>query len=315
MNLDRRGFFKLAGAAGGAAALAPRRAAAASRERDTEGSWAVLVDLTRCGGCRTCEAMCAEANGLPEPDWSDDFSYESVRTTSPSQWCVVNRHVTSAGEVFVKTQCMHCLEPACAAGCLTRALHKTEEGPVEWREDKCMGCRYCMISCPFDAPKFEYHSAVPKIQKCQMCFDRVAEGGEEGEAGVPACVENCPYEALTFGRRGELLEIARERIYRNPDTYVSHIYGEHEAGGTGVLYISPVPFGELGFRTDLGETSYPERTRDFLTAVPLVLLVWPAMMLALRRSSGAAAEEEAQAGDRREPGIAAPGEEVRHEPA
>ncbi|MGD2116562.1 MAG: 4Fe-4S dicluster domain-containing protein [Acidobacteriota bacterium] len=286
MEFNRRNLFRMAGVAGGAALL-PRKAeadmAVAAGER-TDG-YAILVDLSRCVGCRTCEAACAEANGLPEPDWSDDFSYESERSTSETQWTAVNRYETSKGEVFVKRQCMHCLQPACAAGCLTKALYKTEEGPVIWREDKCMGCRFCMVSCPFDAPKFEYHSAVPKIQKCRMCWERLAEGE------TPACVENCPGEALAFGRRSEMLKLARERIVQNPETYVDHIYGEHEAGGTGVLYISPVPFEELGFRTDLDREAYPEKTRDFLTAVPVVLVLWPAMMLALRRAGDREEEE------------------------
>ena len=301
MDLDRRSLFKLAGAAGGAAFL-PRRAAAA--RIDPNETWAVLVDLTRCVGCRTCEEACAEANGLPEPDWSDDMSYASLRKTTERQWTVVNRYATTRGEVFVKSQCMHCLQPACAAGCLTRALSKTEEGPVVWTEGKCMGCRFCMVSCPFDGPKFEYDSAVPKIQKCRMCFERVADGG------VPACVENCPGEALTFGKRGELLRTARERIVQNPGTYVDHIYGEHEVGGTGFLYLSPVPVEEVGFRTDLGEIALPEATRDFLTAVPLVLVTWPAMMLALRRAT-AGKEEAAEAPAAEAPETtAASGEEV-----
>jgi len=156
---------------------------------------------------------------------------------------------------------------------------KTKEGPVIWREDKCMGCRFCMVSCPFDMPKYEYHSAMPKVQKCRMCWERL-QAGE-----VPACVEECPEEAAIFGKRSELLEIARQRIYENPGTYVPHIYGEHEAGGTGWLYISPVPFEEIGFRTDLGETAYPEYSRQFLTAVPVVLIMWPAFLLALRQAT------------------------------
>jgi len=287
MNFNRRTLFKMAGVAGGAA-LAPRRAEADMIAVEADDDYAVLVDLTRCVGCRTCEASCAEANGLPEPDWSDDFSYESERSATDKQWTVVNRYETSKGEVFVKRQCMHCVQPACSAGCLTKALYKTEEGPVIWREPKCMGCRFCMVSCPFDVPKFEYDSAVPKIQKCRMCWERLKEGQ------VPACVENCPGEALTFGRRSELLEMARARIVENPGDYVSHIYGEHEAGGTGFLYLSPVPFEELGFRTDLDDEAYPELTRDFLTAVPMVLVVWPAMMLALRRSGDHSDEEPAR---------------------
>ena len=284
--MNRRGFLTLAGAvAGGAVAGAPRRAEAVAAPDD---DWAVLVDLTRCAGCRMCEAACAEANGLPEPDWSDDFSYDRPRPTTENQWSSIDRYDTSRGEVFVKRQCMHCVEPACAAGCLTQALTKTDEGPVVWVADRCMGCRYCMVSCPFEMPRFEYGSANPKIAKCRMCHEKVLA---EGDGALPACVENCPNEALTFGRRGELLEEARRRIYQNPGDYVSHVYGEHEAGGTGWLYLSPVPFEELGFRTDLGTGSYPEKTRGFLTAVPMVLLLWPAFLMALRRSTGREEED------------------------
>lgn len=283
--MKRRSFLKLMGVAAGTAAgsaFGARSAGAddavATAARSDEDTYGVLVDLTACVGCRTCEAACAEANGLPEPDWSDDFSYETKRSATEEQWSVINRHETSRGEVFVKRQCMHCAQPACAAACLTKAMVKTPEGPVIWRSDKCMGCRFCMVSCPFDVPKFEYHSAVPRIQKCRMCWERLKEGE------VPACVENCPAEALTFGKRSELLRVARQRIVENPDAYVDHIYGEHEAGGTGWLYLSPVPFEELGFRTDLEPTPYPELTRDFLTSVPLVLILWPALLFGLRRA-------------------------------
>ncbi len=275
--MDRRNFLLMTAAAGATSlagcASAPRSAA------DTDEDYAVLVDLTQCAGCRMCEFSCAETNDLPEPDYEEKTVDDIQRDTSDKQWQVVNRFETSAGEVYVRRQCMHCVEPACAAACLTKALVKTDEGPVIWRSDKCMGCRYCMISCPFDVPKFEYHSAVPRIQKCRMCWERL----EQGEK--PACVENCPAEALVFGRRSELLEVARERIYRNPGDYVSHIYGEKEAGGTSWLYLSPVPFEELDFPTNLDTTSYPELTRDFLTAVPVVLTVWPAFLLALRRAN------------------------------
>jgi len=291
MEFNRRSLFKLAGVAGGTALL-PEKAEATTR--DAGGDDAILIDLTRCVGCRTCEESCAEAHGLPDPDWSDDFSYESFRPTTETQWTAVNRYETSKGEVFVKRQCMHCLQPACSAACLTKAMYKTEEGPVIWRESKCMGCRFCMVSCPFDVPKFEYNSAVPKIQKCRMCFERLEKGQ------LPVCVENCPNEALTFGKRDDLLREARKRIVENPDDYVDHIYGEHEAGGTGVLYISAVPFDELGFRTDLDAEAYPELTRDFLTAVPMVLVAWPAMMLAMRRAGDHSDEEEAREAPRGE---------------
>jgi formate dehydrogenase iron-sulfur subunit len=283
----RRTFMTAVGVAAGTAAVG---AEAQANTGSVDQQSAILVDLTKCIGCKSCEVACAEANGLPEPDVSlvgSDIPASARRLTSDKERTVVNRFETTAGDVFVKSQCMHCVQPACAAACLTRALYKTPEGPVIWRESKCMGCRFCMVSCPFDAPKFEYYSAVPKIQKCQMCFDRVKDGGK------PACVENCGGDALTFGKRGELLEMARQRIYQSPGQYVSHIYGEHEAGGTSILYISGAPFDQLGFRTDLGTEALPERTRPFLTAVPLVLTLWPAGLLALRRATGKDDEPDA----------------------
>lgn len=276
--MKRRTFLELVGVAGSASLAGSGKAEAAATVRpDGNG---VLIDLTACIGCRTCETACAEANGLPEPAYDPKTVDTIRRTTSERQRVVVNRYGTSKGEVFARQQCMHCVEPACASACLTKALYKTDEGPVVWREDKCMGCRFCMVSCPFDAPKFEYHSAVPRIEKCQMCWDR------QGKGEKPACVESCPAEALTFGKRSELLDIARKRIYASPGKYVSHIYGEREAGGTNMLYLSSVPFAELGFPGGLGETPFPEYSKNFLTAVPIVITLWPAFLLALRKATG-----------------------------
>jgi Fe-S-cluster-containing dehydrogenase component len=274
-SMNRRDFLKVVGATG--TALAGTRVGA---EEPTEGAATtefvgVLVDTTRCIGCRACELACSREHGLFEPDIENDAALETERSTSEKQWTIVNRYETSEGEVFVKKQCMHCWQPACTAACLTKAMQKTYEGPVIWRSDKCMGCRFCMISCPFDVPKFEYHSWNPKIQKCSFCFERQQEGKK------PACVEACPTDALMFGSKRELMEVARVRIYNHPDDYVHKIYGEHEVGGTGWLYLAAVPFEELGFRTDLGTTPYPEFTRDFLYGVPLVLFGLPALLLGL----------------------------------
>jgi formate dehydrogenase iron-sulfur subunit len=275
MGIDRRSFLKvlgggIAGAASGSI-LAPRTLRANGTENPTEFV-GVLVDTTRCVGCRTCEAACAEANHLPAPDISDESVFEKERQTTVTQWTVVNRYKTEKGEVFVKRQCMHCNQPGCVAACLVKAMKKRKEGPVTW-DTNCMGCRYCMPSCPFEIPKFEFQSSNPKIQKCNLCWGRLKEGEK------PACVENCPEEALLFGSRRKLIEEANRRIYQKPGEYLTHIYGEHEVGGTGYLYLSKVPFEQIGFRTDLGTTPYPEFTKGFLYAVPLVLLLWPAFLI------------------------------------
>jgi len=284
--MDRRAFLRLAGVAGMASIAADGRAEANDTQAEADDMFGILADLTACIGCRTCEMACAEFHDLPElEDVDTPLAELPHRETSEDHWTVVNRYEAGGGEVFVKRQCMHCVTPACSTACLTKALHKTKEGPVVWDESKCMGCRYCMVSCPFDVPKFEYNSPAPRIQKCRMCWERVREGE------VPCCVDFCGGEALTFGKRSELLEIARTRIYQNPEKYVPHIYGEREAGGTGFLYISGVPFEELGFRTELGETAFPEYTRSFLTAVPLVLTVWPAFLFGLHQAIGRTGEK------------------------
>ena len=249
---------------------------------------AVLVDTTKCIGCRMCELACANENGLVEPPAKVDFSVP--RKADETQWTVVNQYETSKGTVSIKTQCFHCLSPACASACLTKAMYKTSSGPVIWRGNKCMGCRYCMVSCPFDVPKFEYFSANPKIQKCQMCFERLSEGE------VPACVSGCPAGALTFGPRSAMLEEGHKRIWSEPDEYVHSIWGEQEAGGTSWLYLSAVPFGEIGLRTDVGTEPYPALTKEFLYAVPFVLTLVPPLLLGIseatkRRDAGQ--EEEA----------------------
>jgi len=276
-TMDRRTFLKVVGAGG---AMVTGVGAVADRPPDPEDAVGVLVDTTRCAGCRNCEVVCAETHGLPEPDL-DDSVLDRERDTSETQWSVINRFETSRGEVFVKRQCMHCLQPACTAACLTRAMYKTETGPVVWRGEKCMGCRFCMVSCPFDVPKFEYHSANPEIQKCRLCFDRLAQGQ------LPACVENCPAEALTFGKRSELILEAHRRFAESPDDYYPEIYGEREVGGTTWMYLAAVPFRELGFRVDLGQESYPTLTREFLYGVPVVLTVLPAFLLALNKANQA----------------------------
>ncbi len=272
--MDRRKFIKTLASACGI--LSGKNLFAQNREKPSPKEFiGILTDISRCIGCRSCEVACGKANNMHVPQVEKDGALNKIRKTSEKQLTVVNRFKTSKGEFYVKKQCMHCWQPACASACLTNAMYKTKEGPIIWREEMCMGCRYCMVACPFEIPKYEYNSRNPKVQKCTMCFRRLEKGQ------LPACVETCPRGALTFGLKRDLMEIARTRIYRNPDRYEHHIYGEHEAGGTGWLYISPVPFNELGFKTDLGSEPYPGYTREFLYAVPGVLLVVPPLLYGL----------------------------------
>lgn len=275
MSIDRRNFFKALGATGLTIFGLDAAGSPKSADDDTE-FYGVLYDSSICIGCRACEKACAEAHGLPEPE--DEMEAGVKRNTSINQRCVLNAFNTEEGEVYVRNQCMHCNEPACASACLTQAMMKTKEGPVIWREDKCMGCRYCMVSCPFDVPKFEYESTNPKIQKCDMCYDRIKEGE------LPVCVETCG-DALYFGTRRELISEARRRIAEWPEMYIENIYGEHTVGGTGYLYLSPVPHNELGFDIKLQKESYPSLTKSFLFSVPAVDVLVPSVLLGIHAAT------------------------------
>ena len=277
MGINRRNFLKTLGVVGGTLTVGKSFGAPDSiKKSDTEFS-GILYDSTLCGGCQSCEIVCADQYGFPYPD--DEPVPGVKRELIETRRVVVNCFNTSKGEQYMRKACNHCNNPACASACLTKAMLKTDEGPVIWREDKCMGCRSCMIACPFDVPKFDYNSPNPKIQKCRMCFELLQEGRQ------PVCVENCPAEALLFGKRRDLIEIAKARIFAEPEKYNHTIYGEHEVGGTGVIYLASVPFEELGFRNDLGTVSYPEFNKTFLYSVPAVLILWPAFLLGLHSAS------------------------------
>jgi formate dehydrogenase iron-sulfur subunit len=287
--MNRRDVMRFFGAAAGAA-LCTRQAEAEEpgTAAGTDDPVGVLVDTTRCIGCRSCEFACAQANGLPEP--AADTVPSPERDMSTTQRTVVKGYQVGGRTVTVKRQCMHCLQPACTSACLTKAMHKTPDGPVAWDGRKCMGCRYCMVSCPFDVPRFEYHSANPRIQKCDLCAARVVRGES------PACVAACPAQALTFGRRNNLLDEAKSRIYTQPANYVHQIYGETEVGGTSWMYLSAVPFEQIGFRTNLAKVGYPTFAKEFLYAVPQVDILAPLFLLGLARAT-AKKDKDEEGGD------------------
>jgi len=277
-GMTRRSFLTI-GALGGCAA-ACSAATNASAQQPLGGwpdSYGMLTDFTMCVGCRSCEKACNEENGLPKPELSfdDERVFNEERRPNASAYTVVNRHENPADPdrpVYRKIQCNHCLEPACATACPIHAYTKTPEGPVIYDKDLCFGCRYCMIACPFYVPAYDYDSAFdPKIVKCVMCYDRIRDGR------APACAEACPMGAVTFGKRDKLLELARHRIEDGPGRYMNHIYGEREAGGTSWLYISGVPFTELGFPEGVPDRPMIELTQNYLDSVPMVFTVWPAL--------------------------------------
>jgi formate dehydrogenase iron-sulfur subunit len=225
-------------------------------------SFAILTDTTKCTGCEICVAACKIENSLGPDKAARQKS--AIDDLSSTRYSTILR---KKGGHYVRQQCRHCLHPACVSACLVGALQKTPEGPVIYDKSKCMGCRYCMTSCPYGIPRYDWDKAVPYVRKCSMCYERLIEGGQ------PACVGACPEGATIFGSRDELLAIARERIDAEPQKYVQKIYGDDdEIGGASVLYISDIPLDFLSWKPELGETALPELTWAALSKVPPVIL-------------------------------------------
>ena len=251
MHLDRRKFLKLSTVAAASAVGASAKAEAAAPDPHGLGC---LVDTTLCVGCRQCERACNERNHLPAPPvpFEETAVLESQRRMDETTFTVVNKYYPrNLGTLtwrqrptFVKFQCMHCNDPSCVSACIVGALTKAKNGAVIYDADKCIGCRYCMVACPFQVPAYEYGDPLtPRVRKCTFCFDQVKDGG------LPACAQVCPREAITFGQRKDLLRLARWRIKNHPGKYQEHIYGEHEVGGTSWLYLASEPFANIGFPT------------------------------------------------------------------
>ncbi|MCP3943928.1 MAG: 4Fe-4S dicluster domain-containing protein [Desulfobacteraceae bacterium] len=290
--MSRRKFLGCITAALGTTTGAGALAHAASNKDFTgyPDSFGVLHDSTKCIGCRKCEQACNEVNSLAKPGkpFDDLTVLDQKRRTGEASYTIVNKFGNPP--VFAKTQCNHCQEPACASACFVKALKKDPSGAVTYDESLCVGCRYCMVACPFNIPAYTYNDPLtPKVTKCTMCLPRIKEGK------LPGCVEICPREALIFGKRDKLVTLAWEKIDRNPDHYFKHLYGEHEMGGTSWLYLSQVPFTKIGMREDLGVTSAPKLTSGALGAVPIIVGLWPVLLTgvyAISKRKEKIAEEE-----------------------
>lgn len=319
MTITRRRFISWMGVAA-AGAMIPNDASGARGDRNLIGGMdasGVLHDITRCIGCRKCEAACNRVSKLPPPERPfDDLNVlDQPRRTQTRAFTVVNRYLpmtpisdrpahpagktdperSSAqnGSVYVKTQCNHCLEPACASACFVKAFRKTRTGAVVYDASLCVGCRYCMIACPFNIPTYEYDEPLtPRIRKCDLCHDRLIQGLP------PGCVAECPKEALSFGPRAALIDLARRRIMDHPRRYIPHIYGENEMGGTSWLYLSGVAFSSVGMREDLGDLPASAFTAGVLETIPLIVGLWPVLLTGIyaiskRKDAIAAMERQA----------------------
>jgi formate dehydrogenase iron-sulfur subunit len=270
-------------------------------------SKAILVDTTKCIGCGACAAACKVVNGLPleglgagmQPS-AHSLSEEELVAFAQSHGEVggvlsarVLNVVEAHGEVFVRRFCMHCQDPTCASVCPVGALRKTAAGPVVYDADRCMGCRYCMMACPFGIPRYEWNVLFPKVAKCTMCAPRQERGLP------PACVAVCPVQASIFGERDELLQEAEKRVSENPSRYIPHIYGKQEVGGTSVLYLSAVPLATLGFPAGIPYDPLPMYTYRVLAKIPNIVTAGAFLLggiwwITNRREEVARAEENSE---------------------
>jgi formate dehydrogenase iron-sulfur subunit len=227
---------------------------------------AILTDVTKCIGCEQCVAACSVEHHLPpitHARWERGDGLSAERYTA-----VVRR-----GQAHVRKQCRHCLEPACASACPVGALHRTPEGPVVYDKDKCLGCRYCMMACPFGIPRYDWGAAVPYVRKCTMCYENRIKQGRQ-----PACTEACPTKATIFGERDALLAEAHRRLRETPKLYQPRVWGETEVGGTSVIYLSPVSLDFLSLGRAQSSRPLPALTKTAMHAVPPVFVAMGAVM-------------------------------------
>ena len=273
MEISRRDFFRVSAAGGAMAAstLVPTPVMARPTNARLPEAVGILYDATVCVGCKACMAACKEYNHLPAEHSTADSLWDDPYDLSAKTYNIVklyregtgvSKDQATDGYSFVRRFCMHCVDPSCVSACPVEALHKDRQsGIVRYNKDKCIGCRYCQIACPYNIPKFEWDTAFPRIQKCEMCYHRIAEGS------YPACCEFCPNGASIFGNVQDLIKEAKRRLslkpgqtapyplnrvdsqevcYRLVTAYQNHIFGLKDGGGTQVLMLAGVPFDRLG---------------------------------------------------------------------
>lgn len=281
MDLSRRSFFKVLGAGGAALGSGLGSVKASETPALSLDGLGCLVDTTLCVGCRKCEQACHQRHNLPKPGESFEelTVLEKERRMDETSYTVVNKYYPEnigtltwrERPTFVKFQCMHCNDPSCVSACIVGALTKEENGSVTYDAKKCIGCRYCMVACPFQVPAYEYDNALtPEVRKCTFCFEYIKDGG------LPACAQVCPREVMTFGKKKDLLNLAQWKMKNNPGKYVDHIYGQHEVGGTSWLYIASQPFETIGFPklSHVAPPRLPEKIQHALFqgfAAPIIL--------------------------------------------
>ncbi|WP_324717231.1 formate dehydrogenase subunit beta [Carboxydochorda subterranea] len=199
---------------------------------------AKLIDVSRCIGCKGCEVACKEWNDLPPEPTHNFGSYQSHEDLSAQTWTLIRFHeVEIDGRLqwlMLKDQCMHCEDPGCLAACPSPgAIVQYANGIVDFNQDACIGCGYCITGCPFDVPRLS--ATTGKVYKCNLCVDRVSAGLE------PACAKTCPTGAIQFGPKDQMLERARTSAERLKQRGYANaaVYSPQGVGGTHVIYVLP----------------------------------------------------------------------------
>ena len=312
MKTSRRGFLKSVAGGGGAllAAQVPGAQASMSRELPPQAV-GILYDATLCVGCKSCMVNCKSKNSVPggalykkgmtappfdsKGPGGNEGIWDAPRELSGKTLSIVKVYKNGNceqkdravnGFAFFKQQCLHCVSPACVSVCPAGAFRKNPQtGAVYYLADRCIGCRYCQLACPFGIPRYEWDSAWPEVRKCQLCNHRFKEGK------YAACAEFCPTGATVFGKVLDLRAEAKRRLALKPGEsydfplqtvdsrdktsrpaarYVDRVYGLTEAGGTQNIMLSGVSFELLGFRKNIAQFDLPSLTWGYIAKIPWV---------------------------------------------
>jgi Fe-S-cluster-containing dehydrogenase component len=292
---SRRAFLGLLAGAGSGLLVAGAEAAGQTRAVNND-ELGMLYDATRCVGCKACMTACKSVNletgalSYEQAPFDPDRLWDTPDDLSGSTRTIIKLYKENPARwSYVKYSCMHCQEPSCVSVCPVSAMTKEKvTGIVDYDKKKCIGCRYCQIACVFNIPRFQWDRKAPQIVKCDLCRHtnlRVKK--------LPACAEVCPAQAISFGKRGMLLQDARARISADSLRYVDYIYGEHEAGGTNQLYLAGLPFADLGLRElpNRAPAEFSERIqhtiyRGFIAPVALYGVLFAIALRNRRKAQG-----------------------------
>jgi formate dehydrogenase iron-sulfur subunit len=197
-----------------------------------------LIDVTTCIGCKACEVACLEWNGYPFRETVFDNTYQTMPDTEWNYYNLIRFNEFTDADVnfswlMRKDQCMHCADPGCLLACpADGAIVQYTNGIVDFQQEHCIGCQYCVTGCPFNIPKF--NPTTKKVHKCTLCSDRVGAGLE------PACIKACPTGCLHFGTKEDMKDLAETRVAQLHE-HTSHkdagVYDPPGVSGTHVIYV------------------------------------------------------------------------------